>query len=142
VFGKYEAWEVRFISNAICRVLFDLPILIRQNVRFDYLHVDDVSKLTAWFIENEPTFKTYNVCRGETYDLHSLAQMVASASGRNPEIRIAQPGLAPEYSGNNQRLRAELCPSFELIERQIQKLYQWYAEHRSSIDPAALRFDG
>ncbi len=27
VFGKYEFWDVRFISNAICRAIFDVPIL-------------------------------------------------------------------------------------------------------------------
>ncbi len=26
VFGKYEDWEIRFISNAICKALFDFPI--------------------------------------------------------------------------------------------------------------------
>jgi len=29
VFGKYEDWQIRFISNAICKTLYDLPITIR-----------------------------------------------------------------------------------------------------------------
>jgi GDP-L-fucose synthase len=43
VFGKYEAWDVRFISNACARAVKGLPIVIRQNVRFDYLYVSELA---------------------------------------------------------------------------------------------------
>ena len=69
VFGKYEAWDVRFISNAICRALFDMPIALRQNARFDYLYVNDLAALVTWFIEHDPANKTYNVCRGESHEI-------------------------------------------------------------------------
>ena len=32
VFGPYEDYTVRFISNACCRVLKGLPIVLRQDV--------------------------------------------------------------------------------------------------------------
>ncbi|MBV8864799.1 MAG: NAD(P)-dependent oxidoreductase [Acidobacteriaceae bacterium] len=143
VFGKYEVWDVRFISNAICRAIFDVPILVRQNVRFDYLYVDDLAGLTQWFIEHEPQYKTYNVCRGETFDLYSLAKMVAEVSGKNPPITVAQQGWAAEYSGDNRRLLEERgAYQFRPIKEQIQELYAWYENHRAEIDPSQLRFDG
>ncbi len=143
VFGKYEAWDVRFISNAICRALFNLPIVLRQNVRFDYLYVKDLAELTAWFVEHEPKQKTYNVCRGETRDLLSLAQIVASVSRKHPEIRVAGEGLAPEYSGDNQRMLDEIGGfAFTPMDQAIRELYGWYREHIAEIDQAALRFDG
>jgi UDP-glucose 4-epimerase len=143
VFGKYEAWDVRFISNAICRVFFGLPIFLRQNVRFDYLYVNDLARLTAWFIENEPKHQTYNVCRGETYDLLSLAQMVAEISGKNPPIMVGNDGLGPEYSGENRRMLEEMGGyDFLPIKEQIRELYAWYEAHQSDVDANALRFDG
>ena len=39
VYGKYEDWEIRFISNAICKAMYNLPITIKQNVYFDYLYI-------------------------------------------------------------------------------------------------------
>lgn len=42
VYGKYEEWERRFISNAICRGLKGMDITIRQNMYFDYLYVEDL----------------------------------------------------------------------------------------------------
>lgn len=143
VFGKYEVWDVRFISNAICRAIFDLPILLRQNVRFDYLYIDDLARITEWFMEHEPVHKTYNICRGETYDLYSLAQMVAEISGKNPPITVAQQGWAPEYSGDNRRMLYEIGGyQFQPIREQIKELYAWYETHRTDIDGARLRFDG
>ena len=143
VFGKYEAWDVRLISNAICRALFDMPIALRQNVRFDYLYVDDLVQLTRWFMEHDPSHRTYNVCRGETHEIASLAQMVAEISGKDLPITIANEGLAPEYSGNNFRLLQELGSyTFPPIRDGIEQLYRWYESHRSEIDPEALRYDG
>ena len=143
VFGKYEAWDVRFISNAICRAIYDLPITLRQNIFFDYLDVEDLAKLTAWFIEHDPKHKTYNVCRGETHDLVSLARMVIEISGKNLPLEVQRDGLAPEYSGDNSRMLAEMGGfGFRDIRDSIGRLYAWYEDHEREVDPALLRFDG
>jgi UDP-glucose 4-epimerase len=143
VFGKYEVWEVRFISNAICRVLHGMPITMRQNVNFDYLYIEDLAKLTRWFIENEPKHKTYNVCRGKTYDLLSLARMVAEISGKKPEIVVQRDGFGAEYSGDNSRMLEEMGGyRFREMKESIRELYGWYEAHLAEIDPALLRFDG
>ncbi len=142
VFGKYEAWEVRFLSNACCRVIYGLPITLRQNVRFDYLDIGDLANLTSYFIENEPRQSTYNICRGESRDLLSLARVIADISNRNPEIRVAREGFGTEYSGDNSRMLAEMGGyKFIPIEDSIRGLYNWYHSHRSEIDPNLLTFD-
>jgi GDP-L-fucose synthase len=143
VFGKYEAWEVRFISNACARVVCGLPIVIRQNVVFDYLYVDDLAKITAWFIENTPANRVFNVCSGGGHEIRHLADIVAIVSGRNPEINVINPVLAPEYTADNSRLLREIPAfQFEPIEQSINDLYRWYDQHRTSLDPAKLRYDG
>jgi UDP-glucose 4-epimerase len=143
VFGKYEAWDVRFISNAICRTLHNLPIVLRQNVRFDYLYVNDLAKLTAWFTEHNPKYKTYNVCRGEVSELLSIAEIGVRISGKDPPIQVIQQGFASEYSGDNSRLIEEIGSfAFTPIDDAIRDLYTWYEEHIDEIDREALRFDG
>lgn len=143
VFGKYEAWDVRFISNAICRVLYGQPVVLRQNVRFDYLYVNDLARLVLWFLDHRPRYKTYNLCRGESHELLDLAKLVARVSGRNPEIRVAQSGMAPEYSGENSRLLEEIGRfSFTPLEQAVRELHSWYESHLTEIDRDALRFDG
>lgn len=142
VFGKYEAWEVRFISNACCRVLHGMPIVIRQNVRFDYLYIEDLANLVAWFIEHEPQRKAYNVCSGTTFELTALADMVASVSGAAPEIIIGGEGMGPEYSGDNAILMQELgAYDFREMSGCIAELYSWYAARQQVVEPRSLCFD-
>jgi GDP-L-fucose synthase len=142
VFGKYEAWDVRFISNACCRVLKGLPITLRQDVIFDYLYADDLAKIVAWFIEHEPRQKAYNVCRGQGIALSELAALVAAISGRNPRIMIKSPGLAPEYTGDNSRLLSEMGDyEFRDMRGCIEELYSWYSGHPEIFDIESLQFD-
>jgi GDP-L-fucose synthase len=143
VFGKYEIWDVRFISNAICRAIYDVPITLRQNIFFDYLDVQDLAELTSWFIEHEPQHKTYNVCRGETFDLLSLARIVLEVAGKHLPIHVQREGLAPEYSGDNSRMLGEMGGfQFRDMKASIEELYAWYENHKLEIDPGLLRFDG
>ena len=142
VFGKYEAWDVRFISNACARVVKGLPIVIRQNVKFDYLYVSELAGLVAWFLDHEPKQKAYNVCRGEAYSLLELANMVAAASGRNPEIHVRNQALAPEYSADNTRMLDEIGGfRFRAMSDCVRELYQWYEENADTISVDQLTFD-
>lgn len=127
VYGKYEEWERRFISNAICRVLAGRDITIHKNVYFDYLWIDDLCGIMQWFIENEPKRKRYNVCRGSRIDLYSLAKIVRRLLGSSCDILIEEPGWKAEYSGNNTRLLQELGGySFTSFDRAISELCGYY----------------
>lgn len=142
VFGKYEDYTVRFISNACCRTVAGLPIVLRQDALFDYLYVNDLARITAWFIEHQPHFKTYNVCSGESIALAALAGIVAEVSGCNPQLRIGTPGFAPEYTGDNSLLLREMGGyKFTDLRCSIRELYAWHAEQRQSIEIQSLRFD-
>jgi UDP-glucose 4-epimerase len=142
IFGKYEAWDVRFISNACARVVKGLPIVIRQNVKFDYLYVSELAGLVAWFLDHEPRQKAYNVCRGEAYSLAELAEMVAAATGRNPEVIVRNRTLAPEYSADNTRMLEEMGGfRFRGVGDCIRELYQWYEAHADLIGVDQLKFD-
>jgi GDP-L-fucose synthase len=142
VFGKYEAWDVRFISNACARAVKGLPIVIRQNVKFDYLYVRELAGLLAWFLEHEPRDKAYNVCRGEAYTLLQLAEMVSAAAGGAPEIIVRNPAMGAEYSADNTRMTAEMGGfTFRAMSDCVRELYRWYQEHANQIDAKQLTFD-
>ena len=142
VFGPYEDWRVRFISNACCRALWDLPVIMRRNVFFDYLDVADLARILDRFLAGTFRYRHYNVTTGLPVDLKTLAAEVIAASGKPLEIVVRSAGLANEYSGANSRLLAEI-PAFEFRGREdsIARLYQWYASRKSEIDPELLRFD-
>ena len=145
VFGAYEDYTVRFISNACCRALKGLPILLRQDIAFYYLYVKDLVKLTMWFIENDARGKAYNVCTGQPVALSQLARMIArvsgQVSGRSPNVSVLNEGMAPEYSADNSRMLTEIGQyRFWDTEGAIRDLYAWY-ERNHDIDVESLRFD-
>jgi len=142
VFGPYEDWEIRFLSNACCRAVWDLPVLLKQNVRFDYLDVADLANVIRWFIESQPRHRAYNVCTGRAIDLTALARKVVWASGKNLPVVVQEPGLGDEYSGDNRRLLEEM-PGFRFRspDDSINSLYRWYSDRKADIDPTRLHFD-
>jgi UDP-glucose 4-epimerase len=138
--AKYIERTVRFISNACCRALKGLPIVIRQDVVFDYLYVQDLARIISWFIEHETRHMAYNVARGKGVALSELARIVASVSGHNPQIMVRQPGLAPEYTADSSLILGEIGDyRFREFSDSIHELCSWYAQQ--DIDVNSLRFD-
>jgi|WetSurMetagenome_2_1015567.scaffolds.fasta_scaffold02534_6 UDP-glucose 4-epimerase len=142
VFGKYEDWEIRFISNAICKTLFDLPITLRQDRFFDYVFVDDLVRVVRHFIEYDASEKAYNVTPDRAVSLSDVARKVLEVSGKDLPVVIGLDGLGTEYSGNNSRLKAEV-PGFPFtpLEEAVRTLYGWYAENRGMIRRDLLLVD-
>ena len=139
VFGKYEDWRIRFISNACCCAVLGLPIKIKQNVRYDYLYIDDLVKIVKWFVSNQPQKSVYNICTGRAYDLKTLADMVIKASGKELDIDILKDGLGVEYSGDNSLLTQEIGPiEFSEIGGAIKTLYEWYEANKQIIGKGEL----
>jgi GDP-L-fucose synthase len=142
VFGPYEDYTVRFISNACCRVLKGLPIVLRQDVVFDYLYVTDLARITNWSIENDARHKAYNVCTGRPLALTELARMVAEVSGCNPSVSVIHGGMGPEYTADNSRLLGEMGEyRFQDARSSVAELYAWYAARADQVESAMLDFD-
>ena len=53
IFGKYEDYAIRFISNMICKAIHDLPLTMKQNRPFDFLYIDDLMPILDHFISND-----------------------------------------------------------------------------------------
>lgn len=143
IFGKYEDYAIRFISNAICKAVFDMPITLKQNRNFDYLFIDDLMPVLDWFITHTPQHKAYNITPDCAVSLYDLALLVRKVAGK-PElpIRVAQEGMGLEYSGDNKRLRREYTDVvFTPIEESVRQLYGWYVTHQDELDKKSLLTD-
>lgn len=142
IFGKHEEYGIRFISNAICKTIFDLPITIKQNRKLDYLYIRDLMPILEYFIENQPKHKAYNITPDSSIELYTLAEKIKKISGKNLPIKITQPGTGLEYSGDNSRLKSEI-PNLKLtsIEEAVKELYNWYLENKHLINREFLLID-
>ena len=142
VFGRGEDYAIRFISNAVCKALCELPLTIKQNRRFDFLWVEDVAPVVEHFLLHTGAFPAYNVCADRTYELRELADLVLTAAGKELPVVVANPSLGVEYSGDNARLRGEV-PGLALtpVEEAVRRLYRWYEANRHVIDRTKLLVD-
>lgn len=142
VFGKYEDYAIRFISNAICKTLFDLPITIRQNRKFDYLYINDFFPVIDYFVSHESRYHSYNVTPDHSITLLELAELILRIAGKDLPIQVCDEGMGLEYSGDNSRLRGEIPGlQFTRIENAVAELYDWYLTQRQFINRDALLVD-
>lgn len=134
IYGKYEDYEIRFISNSICKMLLGLPISMNQNVFFDYLYIKDFVKILDYFISNRPKYKFYNVGSGKRIDLYTIAKKILKIGKKKLPIKIGKTGLNNEYTCNISRLREEI-PNFKYtnIDIVIKKLIEYYHSILPSI---------
>lgn len=142
IFGKYEDYAIRFISNAICKSIFDLPITLRQNRKFDYLYINDLMPILEHFIENSPKEKSFNITPNSSVELLKIAELVKSISGKDIGIKVAQDGLGVEYSGDNSLLHSEIKNlNFTPIEKSVSELYDWYLSNKQNLNKDLLLTD-
>ena len=139
LFGKGEDYRYRFISNAMCRNIYGLPITMNQDVYFDYIYINDFVRIVEHFIENKPKHKFYNVGTGKRVNLKTIAEKINEMADKKSKIIIKKKGLNKEYSCNNKRLTGEIKDfKFTGFNEYMGELYQWYRENKKSINKKVL----
>ena len=134
IFGKYEDYTRRFISNNICRVLCGMNISMNKNMFFDYLYVDDFARIVEIFLDNKPVKRSYNICAEKSIDLLTLAKSIKKIDGNKASIMIKEDGLNPEYSGDNSRFIEEFGEfNYTPTEKAIEALYNWYSDEKNIV---------
>jgi GDP-L-fucose synthase len=134
IYGKYEDYRRRFISNNICRALCGLNLSIKKNMYFDYLYVDDFSRIVEMFINRNQLKRCYNICTGKSIDLLALAKIIRQIHGKNIPIDIKEEGLGAEYTGDNTLFLQEFGEfDFTQPEKAISQLYLWYKDSSNLV---------
>ncbi len=124
-FGPYDH-DSKFITHCIRSILLGRDITIRQDCKFDYLHVYDLAKIIGYFIHNKPQYRDYNVASGSPVLLSEIAQTVIDAMNSDLSVQVSSPGLNKEYTASVNRLNdetglpAEFASLNEGIKRQIE----------------------
>jgi len=143
VFGKYENYLNRFVSNSIVKNLLKMPITINKNVVYDYLYINDLLSIIEYFINGQAKYKYYNVTPSKPIDLITIANMVNQTSDYKSDIHVLNEGIGTEYSGDNNRLLSEIANyRFIPYKQAIADLYQYYVKNMNDINCEAVRADG
>lgn len=129
IFGKYEDYTRRFISNNIAKALCGDNITLFKNMSFDFIYIKDFLKILELFIHNDTEYKNYNICNSNTIELLELAKIIHNIHGdENTKIIPKEEGMKEEYSGDNSRFLNEFgIFHFTPFEVAVEELYSYYS---------------
>ena len=126
IFGIYGLYEdkSRVTSCIVNDNLAHRPILLNQNVVFDFIWIEDFCKIVEFFIENPTNEKFVNVTPTESIEIVELAKIANRFSDFKSKIIIKKEGLNKEYTGDNTKL-CNLMPElkFTSYEDGMKKFY-------------------
>ncbi|MAF92839.1 MAG: epimerase [Bdellovibrionaceae bacterium] len=140
IFGKYEEFRIRFISNLICKALHSMPLTMNQNRKFDFLWIDDLIPVISKLLKKDSLkYKAYNVTPDSSESLLNIAEYIQSKINPRLEIQVKQEGFGLEYSGLNHRLKSEL-PDWKPTDLHlaINLLIEWYEKGLEQFPREAL----
>lgn len=106
IFGIYGTDEdkSRVTSCIVNDNLAHRPILLNQNVVFDFIWIEDFCKIVEFFIKNPTKEKFINVSPTKSIEIVELAKIVNDFSDFKSEIIVKKDGLNKEYTGDNSTL--------------------------------------
>ena len=146
IFGLYgigEDYTYKFISNAIIKNILNMPIIINQNVLFDYLFIEDYYKILDSMIEDEWENCEFNLTPSKSIELIEIVKIINSISKYHSEIIVRNKGMNFEYTGDNSRLIQHMGTDFEFTSYEIgiEKMYRYYLENIDKINVMAVKED-
>ena len=135
VFGKYEDYLIKFISNLICKYIKKMSLTMIRDCYFDYIYINDLVKIIDYFVNNKPKERFFNVGSGQRVSLLSLAKKINKLSNYSLPIVVKNKGLNKEYTTNNSRLKKEIKGlKLKTIDESMKDLYKYYLTNQKFID--------
>ena len=127
IFGIYGLWEnpTRVTSCIVNDNLNRGPMMMNQNVVYDFIYIDDLCDIVAKLIKNFPDKRFLNLTPTESVETKTLAKIVNAFSDYKSDIVFKRGGMNLEYTGDNSELLAVLGGySFTPYEVGMKKFYE------------------
>lgn len=141
IYGKYEDYRYKFISNAIVKNILKMPIKIKQNVVFDYLYIEDFIPIIDFFLCSPSRHSVYNITPIQSITLKEIILIINEISTYKSKILIENNSYNFQYTGSNKRLCEEHNCQFTSYKKGIEDLFRYYLAQSSSLDIIAIKKD-
>jgi len=139
VFGKYENYCCKFISNAITKSLFGFPIKIKQNVVFDYLYIDDLMLIIDFLLKNFSVYGDLNATPDTSISLLEIVDIINHLSDKRVKVVLENDGYNYQYTGSNLKIKNKF-PGLNFVpyEESIRRLINFYRLNLEKLDKHAI----
>lgn len=109
-YGIYEK-NSRFPTLALNDALDGKNIVIENNRIFDYLYIDDLSRIVEFFISNEESWaddRIINATPDSSCSMADIAHIAISLTNSESKVILLKPEQGNEYTGSNLILHSKL----------------------------------
>ena len=131
VFGKYENYNMRFISYAITRAILNKDIIINEDKRFSYLYIDDLVKIIDIFLINKNKHHDYNIVPDYVYTMSQIANTIIETAKSTSQVKVLNKGF--DYTANNTRFKSEFDFNFTPFNIAIKELCEYYLSIKNEL---------
>lgn len=102
LFGIYGLWEdpSRVTSCIVNAKIKNEPVVLKQNVRFHFIWIDDFCKIVKYFVEHPTNENFLNVAPNESIEIIELAKIAGV------EFVVKNEGMNKEYTADNNKLKS------------------------------------
>lgn len=141
LYGRYENYRQKFISNAIVKKLLGIPIVINKNVRFDYMYIFDFCRIVYHYLTHFYGGKCVNISTTESILLSEIAQIIDKHMG-GTAYTVLNEGLNREYTGSNELMMNDMPDfCFTSYEEGICDLIEYYTSVYKDLDAESILRD-
>lgn len=142
IFGRYEDFRYKFISNTIAKRLVGLDVKLFRNAIYHYLDVEDFCRIQLRLIDEEIHSGEFNVTPDRVISLQEIIEIIDQTLAINKPYTVLTAGLGRPCTATNERLHKALPElSFTPIEDSIARLAEHYRRNVERIDRNALEQD-
>lgn len=130
LFGIYgEGEDVSRVTSCIVNSkIKNEPVVLNQNVRFNFIWIEDFCKIVKFFVENHTQEKFINIAPTESIEIIELAKIL------DEDYIVKNEGLNKEYTADNSKLLKVLGGfEFTSYEEGMHKFYKLLKEKSDGV---------
>lgn len=131
--NKYERYTKNVVCNLCAKAVMGLPLTLRQDVRFSWVDISDVTKAIHYLFDHEVEFHDYNIALKDSYLLSEITEMVKLISNSNQDVTFQKTGFSNEYSCCTGRYVKDFRLSMRPIYDSIKDIFESIASNKDNI---------
>lgn len=132
--NKYERYTKNVVCNLCAKAVMGLSLTLRQDVRFSWIDIRDVTKAIKYLFENELKYHDYNVAYPQIILLSEIASIVLKLGKRKDSVIFNKSGLNSEYTCNVEFFKHDFNIETTDIEKSVADILDYMQMNKESID--------
>ncbi|WP_415399208.1 NAD-dependent epimerase/dehydratase family protein [Synechococcus sp. W4D4] len=136
IFGMYEDYTRRFISNNIVRHILGMPLQMNKDISFDYMYVPDFLSCLHEYAQSSNKDFAYNLSTGNPLKFSFILKTMCNCLGLPADSFTILDEISTdyEYSGDPGKYVQEFGPlNLTPLTQSITELYEYYLSQRDSL---------